>query len=133
MWENGWFGTAGVEDYLAQCRGTDPHEFLARMEGFALAGLKGSAITYKSSVSEVRTALWAVINEKLREVTRNSRLNMEYVKYWKRIVKHYHVVIIGWPIGIGFGNLSTVATRLETLQLLKSSWDSGATHWKAIT
>ncbi|EPQ55523.1 hypothetical protein GLOTRDRAFT_19846, partial [Gloeophyllum trabeum ATCC 11539] len=67
------------------------------------------------------------------EVTGKRNAKMEYIKYWKKVVERYHVVIVSWPSGLRFGNLSSAVTRQTDLRRLLAHWEEGKTHWKTIS
>jgi hypothetical protein len=77
------FATAGTDEFLESVFKIDEHNFLARMEGFAIQGLKGelnvnkifpiyedlegTADNYKKTLSKRRAEIRAEILQQLRE------------------------------------------------------------------
>jgi len=48
-------------------------------------------------------------------------------------VRHYRVIIEGWPNSISFKNLSKASTSLHELKMLLQYCDTGKTFWKELT
>ncbi|KAG6875862.1 hypothetical protein C0992_001988 [Termitomyces sp. T32_za158] len=127
------FATSGVENFLEGTMKTDTQDFLGKMEGFAVAGVRGAAQNHKQRISQIRGDIRNLINVKLREITQVSDAKMEWKHYWRNVVKRYLVVIEGWPPGIPFENLSSVSSSLTALEDLLRKWRCGTTYWKALS
>ncbi|KIL64910.1 hypothetical protein M378DRAFT_38922, partial [Amanita muscaria Koide BX008] len=111
----------------------DNHEFLVRMEGFAIQGLKGTANNYKKTLSKRRAEIRSEILNQLRAVTGNEDAQMEWKHYWIKVVARYNVMIEGWPTTVPFKNLSTASSPLVELNVLLQRWQDGTTYWKQLT
>ena len=48
-------------------------------------------------------------------------------------MRHYKVVIEGWPDSIPFKNLSDASSSLRELEMLLQRWHTGKTFWKELT
>ena len=48
-------------------------------------------------------------------------------------MRHYKVVIEGWPDSIPFKNLSNTSSSLRELEMLLQRWHTGKTFWKELT
>ena len=56
---------------------------------------------------------------------------MEWIHYFRNVVKRYSVIIEGWPPEIEFVNLSSAS--IDNLQKLRRKWKQGTTHWKKLS
>ncbi|RDB19669.1 hypothetical protein Hypma_013284 [Hypsizygus marmoreus] len=127
------FATEGVENFLEGTLKTDTQDFLGKMEGFAVAGVKGAAKNHQQRVSALRGEIRQEINEKLRAVTGDPSARMEWKHYWRNVVKRYHVIIEDWPTTIPFRNLSEASSSLTELESLLRKWNCDKVYWKTLT
>ncbi|KAF8344861.1 hypothetical protein F5887DRAFT_841822, partial [Amanita rubescens] len=128
------YATPGVDKFLESGLKVDEHEFIAKMEGFALQGLKGSTTSnYKQEISKKRTAIRTEIIEQLRNITGDESAQMEWKHYWRKVVAYHKVMIEGWPDNIPFKNLSEASSALPELKKLLEQWQDGRIHWKHLT
>ncbi|KAG1725909.1 hypothetical protein EDB19DRAFT_1833612 [Suillus lakei] len=102
------FVTKGVHNFMESVIGIDNQDFVSKMEGFAIQGMK-------------------------EKVTGNPKATMQWTHFFRNIVKRYSVVIEGWPEQIPFVNLSTASSSLTDLKMLLRKWRSGLISWKHIT
>ncbi|KAF8327672.1 hypothetical protein F5887DRAFT_827391, partial [Amanita rubescens] len=127
------YATPGVEKFLEAALKIDEHEFIAKMEGFALQALKGITSNYKQEVSTHRGAIRAEINNQLRIITGDENAQMEWKHYWRKVVARHKVMIKGWPDNIPFKNLSEASSALHELKSLLEQWQDGRICWKILT
>ncbi|KAF8345221.1 hypothetical protein F5887DRAFT_834432, partial [Amanita rubescens] len=128
------YATPGVGKFLETVLKMDEHEFTAKMEAFALHGLKGSAaINHKQAVSAKRSAIRNEINKQLRIITGDESAQMEWKHYWRKVVARHKVMIEGWPDSVPFKNLSEASSALPELKMLLGRWEDGRTYWKQLT
>ncbi|KDQ48931.1 hypothetical protein JAAARDRAFT_144191 [Jaapia argillacea MUCL 33604] len=126
------FTTERIENFLAGTLKIDPGEFVTRMEGCALGGLKGAA-NHKNRLSSARSTLREIINTKLVEISGDTTASMKWTHYWRDIVVKHRVIVVGWPDDIPFGNLSDVVKTLSDYESLTRKWQSGKISFKALT
>ncbi|KDQ49652.1 hypothetical protein JAAARDRAFT_143106 [Jaapia argillacea MUCL 33604] len=126
------FTTERIENFLAGTLKIDPGDFVTRMEGCALGGLKGAA-NHKHRLSSARSFLRELINSKLIEITNDTAASMKWTQYWRDIVVKYRVVIHGWPDDIPFGNLSDVVKTLHEYESLTRKWQKGKITFRTLT
>ncbi|KAF8333787.1 hypothetical protein F5887DRAFT_1079958 [Amanita rubescens] len=86
------YATPGVGKFLETVLKMDEHEFTAKMEAFALHGLKGAAINHKQAVSAKRSAIRNEINKQLRIITGDESAQMEWKHYWRKMRKLNNIV-----------------------------------------
>ncbi|KIL54246.1 hypothetical protein M378DRAFT_92922 [Amanita muscaria Koide BX008] len=127
------FATEGVHNFLEQSMKTDQQEFLGKMEGYALQGIKGVAKNHQKRVSEIRANIRSEITECLRAITGDDSARMEWKHYWRNVVMRYKVAIKGWPANIPFRNLSEVSSALPELESLLRKWKMGKIYWEPMT
>ncbi|KAG2745948.1 hypothetical protein P692DRAFT_20849639 [Suillus brevipes Sb2] len=99
------FTTKGVQNFIGPVMGIDNQDFMSKMEGFTIQGMK--------LASDTRTLICWLI-------------------YIELLVQHYQVVITGWPDSIKFTNLSNVSSALPDLKMLERHLVWGATKWVTI-
>lgn len=127
------FATPGVEKFLQDTLKTDPQEFLQKMEGFAVAGVRGAAANHAQRVSALRKDIRQEILEGLRSITGDPSIRMEWKWYWRNVVSRHSVIIEGWPAAIPFQNLSTESRTISELASLLQKWRRGVIFWKTLT
>ncbi|KAG1718187.1 hypothetical protein EDB19DRAFT_1838510 [Suillus lakei] len=101
------FTTPGVNHFMDSVMGIDTQDFISKMEGFAIQGIKG-------------------------EVTGKSKAKMQWADYFHNVVNPYQVTIKGWPEHIPFTNLSKASNTLPDLKHLLDCWQTGSTAWKVL-
>ncbi|KAG1877137.1 hypothetical protein C8R48DRAFT_590638, partial [Suillus tomentosus] len=127
------FTTEGVENFMDSAMGIDNQDFMSKMEGFAIQGIKGAGKNHQQLISDTRASIRKLINVKLRQfITGEPHATMQWTHYFRNVVQRYQVVIEGWPDNIKFTNLSNVSSALPELQMLERRWQSGATKWITI-
>ncbi|KAF8324835.1 hypothetical protein F5887DRAFT_838566, partial [Amanita rubescens] len=126
------YATPGVEEFLQSTMKIDTTDFLAKMEGFALQGLKAGVVqNHQQRRTELRTSVRNEVTKQLRDITGVNSARMEWKHYFRNVVKRYSIEIQGWPGDIpleAVGDLS--CARLEDL-LKKLS--NGVICWKKLT
>ncbi|KAG1722922.1 uncharacterized protein EDB91DRAFT_1240165 [Suillus paluster] len=127
------FATEGVHDFMESVIGIDNQDFVSKMEGFAIQGMKGAAENHQQRVAKIHGQIRSEINVALQKVTGNPKATMQWTHFFRNIVKHYSVVVEGWPEQIPFINLSTASSSLTDLEILLWKWHSGLISWKRIT
>ena len=58
---------------------------------------------------------------------------MEWKRYWSHVIRHYNVIIEGWPDIVPFKNLSDMTLSLHVLEDLLQHWHEGKTYWREIS
>ncbi|KAG1882319.1 hypothetical protein F4604DRAFT_1523857, partial [Suillus subluteus] len=111
----------------------DNQDFVSKMEGFTIQGMKGAAKNHQERVSDVRANIHDIINGGLHKITGNPHANMQWTHYFHNIVQHYQVMIVGWPNSVPFMNLIKVSSSLSELKRLFNLWDKCITCWKTLT
>ncbi|KAG1724775.1 hypothetical protein EDB19DRAFT_1834028 [Suillus lakei] len=101
------FTIPGVNHFMDSVMGIDTQDFISKMEGFAIQGIKG-------------------------EVTSKSKAKMQWADYCRNVVNPYQVTIKGWPEHIPFTNLSKASNTLPDLKHLLDCWQTGSTAWKVL-
>ncbi|KAF8347284.1 hypothetical protein F5887DRAFT_1072796 [Amanita rubescens] len=130
------YATPGVGKFLETVLKMDEHEFTAKMEAFALHGLKGSiqiaplSITSKRSQ---RSAQPSAMRSTNNFVSGDESAQMEWKHYWRKVVARHKVMIEGWPDSVPFKNLSEASSALPELKMLLGRWEDGRTYWKQLT
>lgn len=127
------FATSGVEHFLEGVMKTAPQDFLRKMEGFAVQGIKGAAKNHQQRISVIRADIRNDINEGLRTITSDDTARMEWKLYWRKVVKRYQVIIEGWPDNVPFRNLSEASSPLPDLENLLHGWRGGKTYWRKLS
>ncbi|KAG2337985.1 hypothetical protein BDR05DRAFT_1004606 [Suillus weaverae] len=127
------FATEGIEHFMHSVMGIDNQDFVSKMEGFAIQGVKGATKNHQQRVSDARSAIRKIVTSGLREITGKPGANMQWAHYFRNIVEHYQVIIVGWPDNIPFVNLSKASSALPELQKLFDMCETGITHWKTLT
>ena len=69
----------------------------------------------------------------LAEATGVATTTMDWAHYWCHIVSKYKVMVVGWPDGVLFKNLSSVSNSRSILKNLLERWHSGAMYWRQLT
>ncbi|KAG0702914.1 hypothetical protein DFH29DRAFT_804326, partial [Suillus ampliporus] len=126
------FATEGVQHFMGSVMGIDNQDFVSKMEGFAIQGMKGARKSHQQLISDTRASIRQLINVKLQEITGEPRAAMQWTHYFHNVVQRYQVIIEGWPESIKFTNLSNVSSALPDLKMLERQWKSGATKWITI-
>ncbi|KAH7922382.1 hypothetical protein BV22DRAFT_974595, partial [Leucogyrophana mollusca] len=126
------FATPGIEDFMPIVMNMDTQDFVTKMEGFAIQGIKGAAKNHQKHISQVRAQIRNEIQKQLREITGHKEVRMQWKLYFQNIIDVYQVKIVGWPDNVPFGNLSQVSSALPDLQALLRKWQSGAIRWEHI-
>ncbi|KIJ59114.1 hypothetical protein HYDPIDRAFT_170963 [Hydnomerulius pinastri MD-312] len=98
------FATKGVQDFMGTVMGIGNQDFISKMEGYAIQGIKGATANHSHCISQIHIAIRNLINKKLC-----------------------------WPDNIPFSNLSTVSSAQPQLKMLLRKWESGTTYWKELT
>ncbi|KAJ8584817.1 hypothetical protein M405DRAFT_844925 [Rhizopogon salebrosus TDB-379] len=80
---------ARVRDFMGSVIGIDSQEFISKMEGFAVQGMKGAAKNHQQRVSEICSAICDIINHQLQEITSDSHTKMQWVHYFRNVIQHY--------------------------------------------
>ncbi|KAG1726760.1 hypothetical protein EDB19DRAFT_1914495 [Suillus lakei] len=122
------FSTQGVQHFMGSVMGIDNQDFVSKMEGFAVQGMKGAAMNHKQQVSAIRSKICNIINATLS--TGDSGARMQWSHYFRNVVQCYQVAIEGWPDNMPFANLSQVLSARSDLEKLYSRWESKETKWK---
>jgi flagellar hook protein FlgE len=60
------FATEGVEDFLEGAMKTDTQDFITKMEGFAVQGVKGAAKNHQQHAAALRADIRSKIQQGLR-------------------------------------------------------------------
>ncbi|KAG1775915.1 hypothetical protein EV702DRAFT_941657, partial [Suillus placidus] len=63
-----------------------------------------------------RCAIEKIKAPKYWKITGDPHVNMQWTHYFRNIVRHYQVMIVGWPNNIPFVNLSKVSSALPELK-----------------
>ncbi|KAG1734233.1 uncharacterized protein EDB91DRAFT_1238445 [Suillus paluster] len=124
------FATEGVDNFMESVMDVDNQEFVTKMEGFALHGIRGAAKNHQQRCCNLRGEIRQLINNKLQQITKNPKATMQWVHYWRNVVSRYQVIVEGWPDEIPFDNLSKAASGITALENLKERWRSGETACK---
>ncbi|KAG1781290.1 hypothetical protein EV702DRAFT_962745 [Suillus placidus] len=130
------FATEGVQSFMESAMGIDNQDLVSKLEGFAIQGMTGAAKNHQQRVAEVRAVICSEIikpSVSIKTVAKDPDAKMQWVQYWRNVVKRYSVIIEGWPEQIPFANLSTVSNSLPELEMLLRKWRSGAIYWKRLT
>ncbi|KAG2336946.1 hypothetical protein BDR05DRAFT_978648 [Suillus weaverae] len=120
------FTMEGVENFMESVMNVDNQEFVTKMEGFALCGIRGATKNHQQCCCNLRSDICHLINNKL---CNNPKATMQWAHYWCNVVSRYQVVVEGWPDEIPFDNLSKAASGITALENLKERWRSGETGW----
>ncbi|KAG1887718.1 hypothetical protein F4604DRAFT_1570639, partial [Suillus subluteus] len=124
------FTSEGVEKFMGSVMGIDNQDFVSKMEGFAVQGIKGVGKNYQKLISDTHASIRKLINDKLHhKITGEPGATMQWAHYFHNVVQCYQVVIKWWLDNIKFTNLSNVSSALPDLQMLEQWWNSGATEW----
>ncbi|KAG1733401.1 uncharacterized protein EDB91DRAFT_1057521 [Suillus paluster] len=126
------FMTPGVNHFMDSIMGIDTQDFISKMEQFAIQGIQGTANNHQKRVLNLHGEIQAIIMQKLREVTGESKAKMQWADYFCNVVNPYQVAIKGWPEHIPFTNLSNVSSALPDLKFLLDSWKMGAMAWNIL-
>ncbi|KAG2338064.1 hypothetical protein BDR05DRAFT_856401, partial [Suillus weaverae] len=127
------FAAEGVQEFMESAMGINNQDLVSKLEGFVIQGMPGAAKNHQQRVAKVRALIHSKINEALQTTARDPNAKMQWVQYWRNIVKRYSVIIEGWPKQIPFANLSAVSSSLPELEMLLRKWQSGAIYWKRLT
>ncbi|KAF8330272.1 hypothetical protein F5887DRAFT_1081863 [Amanita rubescens] len=128
------YNTPGIAGFMETTMKIDQTDFLGKMEGFSLQGLKGAAKNHQQRVSELRSQIRQSINVKLQEITGNPAARMEWKFYFRNVVQRYSVKIDGWPVHlVRFQNLSEVSSAYDSLKTLLDNWSTGKTCWRELS
>ncbi|KAG6370999.1 hypothetical protein JVT61DRAFT_10716 [Boletus reticuloceps] len=131
------FETEGVKEFIGTVIHMDTLDFISKMEGFAVQGVRGAASNHRQRISNVRGSIRKLINEKLcdlpGEITGSAKAKMQWTAYFRNIVSHYRVVIEGWLSTVPLANLSEALSSLPQLEMLEHKWEMGLTHWKKLS
>ncbi|KAG2114522.1 hypothetical protein DEU56DRAFT_748887 [Suillus clintonianus] len=126
------FATEGVDNFIESVMAVDNQEFVTKMEGFALRGIRGAAKNHQQRCCDLRGEIRQLINDKLQQITKNPKATMQWVHYWRNVVSRYQVIVEGWPDEVPFDNLSKAASGITVLENLKERWRSGETAWRQL-
>ncbi|KAF8348045.1 hypothetical protein F5887DRAFT_837650, partial [Amanita rubescens] len=128
------YNTPGIGGFMEMTLKMDWTDFLGKMEGFSLQGLKGTTKNWQQRVSELRSQIRQVMNTKLKDITGNPSARMEWKFYFRNVVQRYSVKIEGWPVNlVRFQNLSEVSSPYDSLKTLLNNWSSGKTYWRELS
>ncbi|KAF8123534.1 hypothetical protein EV363DRAFT_1074124, partial [Boletus edulis] len=127
------FATEGVLDFMGSVMKVDNPDFISKMEGFAVQGVKGAAHNHATRVANIRGTIREIITTKLREITGDPAARMHWSYYFRNVVSRHQVIIEGWPESIPFANLSNACSSMTHLETLLRNWEDGTTHWKTLT
>ncbi|KAH7904733.1 hypothetical protein BJ138DRAFT_979063, partial [Hygrophoropsis aurantiaca] len=127
------FTTPGVKDFMDTAMGIETNDFVTRLEGYAVQGIKGAAKNHQQRVSAVRGDLRKEILDQLRATSGDPTAKMQWKYYLQNVVQEYMVQIVGWPNDIPFANLSDISSALPDLQSLLRKWKSGVIRWEKVS
>ncbi|KAH7904676.1 hypothetical protein BJ138DRAFT_1236291, partial [Hygrophoropsis aurantiaca] len=126
------FATAGVDKFMSTTMNIDPQDFVSRMEGFSVQGIKGAAKNHAQRVSEVRGLIRSKMQNALRDVSGMPRATMSWKYHFTNVVERYKVKLVGWPDNVPFTNLSEASSAIHVLESLHRKLESGVIHWESI-
>ncbi|TFK67057.1 hypothetical protein BDN72DRAFT_899278 [Pluteus cervinus] len=143
------WSTDGAKNFMEGTMKIDEQDLLGKMEGHAINGVYGTdPIFYFLNVIELKLGAAdnhdqrkGVLREQVRQhilhglrvITQNPTARMEYVHYWEKVVRRYHVVLEGWPDKLPFKNLSDCADSLYDINLLQDQMKNQLLSWKKLT
>ncbi|KAG2143282.1 hypothetical protein BD769DRAFT_1661719 [Suillus cothurnatus] len=110
------FSTEGVQHFMHSVMNIDNQDFVSKMEGFTIQGMKGAVKNHQERVSVVRADIHNIINDGLWKITGNPRANMQWT--------HYSATL--------FNATNKVSSSLSELERLFDLWDKCIMCWKTL-
>ncbi|KAG6379832.1 hypothetical protein JVT61DRAFT_10380 [Boletus reticuloceps] len=125
------FATVGVDEFMKSVMGIDNQDFLLKMEGFPIQGIKGSAKNHNQRISHVCGAIHDIITRKLRIVSIPCLPNCgSYIPTGEKTGDHS--AKMQWANY--FCNVIIVALNsIAQLEQLLQGWEDGSIKWESIS
>ncbi|KAF8517055.1 hypothetical protein BU17DRAFT_67170 [Hysterangium stoloniferum] len=110
--------------------GMDVDTFCLKFESFAILGLQKFVKNDNDRRSLQKSQIRSTVRDRLRKITGEDGLNMEWTAYKDLIIDKYHVILDGWPKDIVF-NPADLGTK--SLAVVIAALEDGTCNWKKLT